>query len=113
VPEIIRAKATPLKKRRARRFLDVLSVGKGPWQCMLFLRGPDCPTQYFDCVNQLGGGEKEAAFSAIGDFDETARSWLVTYASRFRGCGSRHTRSYRDKNGFVSNRRTCREGGDP
>src|SRR6267378_3347778 len=42
--------------------------------------------------------------------------WLSmgqAHASRFRGCGSRHTRIHRDKNGFVLNRRTCREGGDP
>jgi hypothetical protein len=32
-------------------------AGSGSWLGMLFLKGLECPTQYFDWANSGGGGE--------------------------------------------------------
>jgi len=44
-------------KKKSAPFQKVSRAGSGSYLRMLFLKGLDCPTQYFDCANSGAGGE--------------------------------------------------------
>jgi hypothetical protein len=44
-------------KKEMRAVSGNTGAGSGSWLRMLFLKGLECPTQYFDWANSGGGGE--------------------------------------------------------
>jgi hypothetical protein len=60
-PQIVRAITHPPLKKEMRAVSGSTRAGSGSWLGMLFLKGLECPTQYFDWADSRSDGGMRTA----------------------------------------------------